>query len=199
MNQVTIFGRLTADPEGRYSQAGKAVVNFSLAVNRYGSDDADFFNCTAFDKQAELIVNSCKKGHRLLVWGRLQQEKWTDQQSGQQRTTIKIIANGFNFIEPKPENQQQAPPAQQPPARPPMQQGYPQQGYPQGGYPPQQPGYIPPAQGGYPPQQGQPPAYPGYPPQGQQQNPPAQQQQPNQQYPNQQQFGFNGNINDVPF
>jgi single-strand DNA-binding protein len=185
MNQVSLFGRLTRDPELRYSQSGKAVVNFSLAINRYGdNNEADFFDCVVWDKQAELIAKSCKKGHRLLVWGRLQQDRWTDQQSGQNRSTIKVIGSGFSFIEPR--DQGQAPPSQ-PPARqnqqpagyvPPAPGGYPGQ---QPGYPPGE--YQPPTQGGYPPPnyQGQPPAngqysqpLPGQPPTGQQNQPPLQ-------------------------
>jgi single-strand DNA-binding protein len=170
MNQVSLFGRLTRDPELRYTQSGKAVVNFTLAINRFGeNNEADFFDCVVWDKQAELIANSCKKGHRLLVWGRLQQDKWQDQQ-GQNRTTIKIMVSGFSFIEPKQEGQT---PTNQPPTRQGQQQGYvppANGGYPQQppGYPPA--GYQPPAPGGY-----QPPNYQGQPPAGgQYSQPPAQ-------------------------
>lgn len=190
MNQVGIFGRLTRDPELRYTQSGKAVANFAIAVNRYsGDNEADFFECTAFEKQAENIANSCTKGDRLLLWGRLQQDRWEDQQ-GQKRSNVKIIVGGFNFIEPRKESQQ-APPAPPPTSR--TQQA------PPPNYPPQQnpygqpPGYIPPGQG-YPPQN------PGYPPQG----PPAGYQAPPphpgppQGSPNQY-GGFQGNLNDIPF
>lgn len=170
MNQVQIFGRLTRDPELRFTPQGKAVIDFSLAVNRYGNNEADFFDCVAWEKQAENIGISCKKGHRLLIWGRLQQDRWTDN-SGQNRTAVKIQVSGFSFIEPPPQSQQQTqppagppqyqgPPGYQPPANPPQYQGPPNYQPPAG--PPQYqgpPGQQSQASGGY-----QQPAHPGYPP-----------------------------------
>lgn len=118
MNSVTLMGRFTRDPEARQTQSGKTVARFTLAISRYGENkEADFFDCTAWEKNAENILKSCKKGDRLLVWGRLQQEKWTDQQ-GQARNSIKVIVSGFNFIEPAPEQNQ----VQQYQPAPPMQQ-----------------------------------------------------------------------------
>ena len=217
MNQVAIMGRFTRDPELRYSQSGKPVAKFTLAVNRYSDNEADFFDCTAFDKQAENISNSCQKGHRLLVWGRLQQDKWTDQQTQQQRTAVKIMVSSFDFIEPASPRQEQA--DNRPPAGPPSYQS-PSPGYQQPGYG-QQPGYTPPGPGGFKPPAGPPPGQPGgYPGQG---APPAGQygqgqpqtgayhqspvrppagpppgQQNFNQYQGQQQ-GFSGNIDDIPF
>lgn len=171
MNQVGIMGRFTRDPECRYTQSGKCVTNFTLAVNKFGdNNEADFFDCVAWEKQAENIANSCKKGHRLLVWGRLQQDKWTDQQTQQTRTAVKITVTGFSFIEPPPDRQQQQPQGGgygQPP-NPPQVGGY-QQPPLAGGYQQQRaanypPGYVPP---GYPPSPGQ--RYPGQQPPGQQQ------------------------------
>lgn len=133
MNHVSIFGRFTRDPELKYTPQGKAVVSFSLAVNRYDGNEADFFDCEAWEKQAENIANSCRKGHRLLVWGRLRQDRWTDQQTQQNRSAVRIVVQGFSFIEPPPQQQGQpaAPPAYGPPP------GYTQQ---------MPPGYVPPAQ-----------------------------------------------------
>lgn len=192
MNQVGLFGRLTRDPELRYTQNGKAVVNFSLAVNRYSDNEADFFDCVAFDKQAENIANSCRKGHRLLVWGRLQQDRWTDQQ-GQNRSAVKIILSGFSFIEPPPQQQNQQPPTGQPQYQG-QPQGYqqPPTGYPGYQQPPHyppagQPGYVPPTS--QPPYQGQSPAGPpNQPPQG----------QIGFQFPGQA-GGYQGNLDDIPF
>jgi len=102
------MGRLTKDPELRTTQNNKQVVSFSIAINRFGDNgDADFFDCQAWDKQAELIANSCKKGHRINISGRLRQERWQDQQSGQSRFAIKIQVQNFDFIEPKDQPQQQ--------------------------------------------------------------------------------------------
>jgi len=196
VNQVSIYGRLTRDPELRYTQQGKAVANFSLAVNRFNDNEADFFDCEAWEKQAENIANSCKKGHRLLIWGRLRQDRWTDQQTQQNRTAVRIVVQGFSFIEPPPPPQGQAPP--QGPGGYQGQPLYQQPGYP--GYVPPPGGYPPPYPGQYPQQQqagkyrqGPPPGPPpvGYPPAG---APAA----PGQfgQFP-----GFSGNLDDidVPF
>ncbi len=199
MNSVNIIGRLTRDPELRYSQAGKAVANMSIAVQR-NREEADFFDCVAFEKTAETIANNLVKGREVGVSGRLQQDRWEDQQ-GQKRTTVKIMVNLITFIGPK--NQDNQPPAQQRPQVPPQ------------GYQQQPPGYIPPSQGGY---QQPPQGYPGQqPPQGpppgqwQQQQPPAgppggqpPQGQFNFQNQNQQQQppsggGYQGNIDNIPF
>jgi single-strand DNA-binding protein len=200
MNQVGLLGRLTRDPELKYTQQGKAVVNFTLAVNKFTGNEADFFDCVVWEKQAENIANSCQKGHRLLVWGRLHQEKWQDQQ-GQNRSTVKITVTGFSYIESKNQGQQSPQPQNQP------QTGYPPQSpYGQPGYPPQQPyGQSPQSQpygqppSGYPPQQ-QPYGQPsGYPQQGQQ---PANYPPPPGNYPSAgQQIGFNTNSvdDDIPF
>ena len=189
MNKVIIFGRLTRDPESKQTQSGKMMTDFAIAVNRQGGNNgeqaADFFDIRAFDKQAELIANSCKKGQRLLVEGRMQQDRWTDQQTQQQRTSWRVMLNNFEFIEPREQSQQPQqgyqPPTQSPAYGAPSQQPYGQPG-----------GYQPPAQPqGYP----QPPVAPPYPSQGVQQ-PPAHannQQPPMQQQgyqpPAQQQYG----------
>lgn len=176
MNQVQLFGRLTRDPELRYTASGKPVANLTLAINRIGgNDEADFFDCTAWDKQAELISNSCQKGHRLLVWGRLQQEKWTDQQTQQTRSKVAVVVSGFSYIEPRPQGQ-----GQQQPAGYGQQHGYPQQ--PPAGYGPP-PGYIPPNPGAYNPPAGPPPGQYG-------QHPPAGYGPPPGQSPPQQPAGY---------
>lgn len=227
MNTITIHGRLTGDPESKQSQNGQAIANFSLADNHgkdnQGQDKATFFRCSAFGKSAELILNSCKKGHLLTVTGRLESSQYTNQQ-GQQATSLNVTLDRFGFCEPMNSGgqQQAAPPNQQ---RPP-QQGYgapptAQQYQQQGAYvPPPQQGYgAAPVPGGYQQQPGpqyggqapQPPAPPqhsynqppqqpapqGYPPQQAQQPAPwspQQSQQPQQQYPP----GWDPN-RDVPF
>ena len=196
MNNITVLGRFTDNPVASAMGDGKAISNFSLADN-HGQDKTSFFRCTAFGKTAELINNSCQKGHRLVVNGRMEEEKWTDKQTGLEKTGWKLQVSTMNFIEPAntagqsaPHVQQQAqqgynaPPVQQ--QRPP-QQGYGQQPPQQNGYqqPPQQQGYgVPSAQQGYQ-QQAQwynaPPAQ-----QQQYQQPPVQYQQPAPQQPQQQ-------------
>ena len=104
MNRCSFLGRLTGDPDVRYSSTTqKAVVNFSIAVNRDyknkdGKYDADFINCIAFDKRGETIGNSFSKGSRICVWGQLRQDKWQDK-DGTNRSTYKLYVDGFDFVD----------------------------------------------------------------------------------------------------
>lgn len=80
MSNVEIVGNLTGDPELRFTNGGKAVVKFSIAENRKvgeGQEDrVSFFECEAWDKFAENIAASLKKGMRVIVTGRLEQQRW---------------------------------------------------------------------------------------------------------------------------
>ena len=79
MNQVLLIGRLTKDPELKYTRDGKGYCNFSLAVSReFKKDEVDFINCVAWDKRAEAIANYVKKGNKLGIIGRLQIDKNND-------------------------------------------------------------------------------------------------------------------------
>lgn len=101
MNRVVLFGRLTTDGELKQTQGGVTVYNNSIAVNRMKKDDpADFFKITAFNKPAELISQYFHKGQRILVEGVLRQEQWTAKDGGK-RSTVSVIVNNFEFIEPK--------------------------------------------------------------------------------------------------
>lgn len=102
MNKSILLGRLTRDPEVTYTQSGKVVCKFTLAVNRFGAKDgeqsADFIPVVVWGKPAEMIGNSCQKGHRLLVEGRLQIRSY-DAKDGTKRWVTEIIANSVDFIE----------------------------------------------------------------------------------------------------
>lgn len=104
LNYAVLLGRLTRDPELRYTQSGKAVAQFTLACNRtYGEDNkADFIGCVAWEKSAELVSNSCKKGQRLLVEGNIRQESWKDD-AGNYREKTKIQIYRIHFIEKRGE------------------------------------------------------------------------------------------------
>ena len=79
MNQILLIGRLTKDPELKYTKDGKGYCNFSLAVSReFKKDEVDFINCVAWDKRAEAIANYVKKGNKLGIIGRLQIDKNND-------------------------------------------------------------------------------------------------------------------------
>lgn len=98
MNQVTLFGRMTADPELKYTTSGKAVVSFTLAVNGIKEDDTQFINVVAWDKQAEYLAQYQHKGNRLLVSGRLQVRKY-EAQDGSKRYVTEVVANTVQGID----------------------------------------------------------------------------------------------------
>ncbi len=105
MNTITLLGRLTKNPEARYTSTGKAVTLFTLAVNRPysnpdGQREADFINCQAWGKTAEVVGNHVSKGDRLLVEGRLQIRSYTDKE-GVKRYATEVVVNRGEFIEPK--------------------------------------------------------------------------------------------------
>lgn len=105
MNKVILMGRLTKDPDVKYTQTGKVVAQFTLAVDRpfkdvNGNKEADFIPIVVWGKAAELVGNSCQKGHRLLVDGRLQIRSY-EAKDGTKRWVTEIIANGVEFIERK--------------------------------------------------------------------------------------------------
>lgn len=117
MSIVNIMaGRLTGDPESKATQNGNVMANFSLADNHgkdaQGQEKVSFFRCTAFGKQGEMILASCKKGHRLNISGRLETRQYTNN-SGQPATSLDVTVHEFGFIEPRDQQQQQtAQPAQ---------------------------------------------------------------------------------------
>ncbi len=100
VNNITILGNITRDPELRFTPNGTAVVGFGLAVNRSIRDkksgewqeEVDFFNVTAWFKLAENCAESLTKGDRVLISGRLSQDRWEDKE-GQKRSVIKITAS----------------------------------------------------------------------------------------------------------
>ena len=102
MNHFQFLGRLTKDPEIRYTASTNTqVAAFSLAVNRRylsqnGEREVDFFNLTAFGKIAEFVSKYYKKGQQVLVEGRMQNRTWEDQQ-GQKRYTIDFIVEHCYF------------------------------------------------------------------------------------------------------
>lgn len=106
MNKVILMGRLTRDPEVRYSQGASAtaVARFSVAVDRRfkreGEPDADFFNCTAFGKQAEFIERYLHKGVKILLSGRIQNDNYTNK-DGQMVYSVRVMVDEIEFAESK--------------------------------------------------------------------------------------------------
>lgn len=103
MNLVILTGRLTRDPELKYGQSGKAYSRFSLAVNRAGKkDEADFINCVAFGKTAEIVGEHLRKGKRIGVQGRIQMNRY--EVNGEKRNTYDIMVDSIEFLENKDDN-----------------------------------------------------------------------------------------------
>lgn len=105
MNKVTLLGRLVKDPDVKYTQTGKVVTQFTLAVDRpfkdaQGNKETDFIPVVLWGKTAELVGNSCQKGHRLIVEGRIQIRSY-DAKDGTKRWVTEIIANSVEFVERK--------------------------------------------------------------------------------------------------
>lgn len=153
LNKVMLIGRLTRDPEMRYTAQGTAVTNFAIATNRYlpqgesgeRRELTDFHDCVAFNmgrrNLAELVAQYTRKGSLVYVEGRLQTRSWEDQQ-GQKRRTTEVVANDVQFLESRNAGEGT---------------GYPSQG----GYQSQGGGYQ---SGGYDSPAGPPPATPAAPP-----------------------------------
>ena len=121
MNKVILMGRLTRDPEVRYSQGENqtAIARYSLAVNRRfkreGDPEADFINCVAFGKQAEFAEKYLKKGTKMTITGRIQTGSYTNKE-GVKVYTTDVIVEEQEFAESKAasENHTAASPAPQP-------------------------------------------------------------------------------------
>lgn len=106
LNTVVIMGRLTADPEVRTTQSGKTVAGFTLAADRdyqpSGAEkQADFIDCTAWDKKAEFVCKYFAKGRMAIVKGRLETDTYTDK-DGNKRKSVKVIAENIYFGDSKP-------------------------------------------------------------------------------------------------
>lgn len=147
MNNVTIMGRLTADPVIRYTKDNKPVANFTLADNGR-NDKTLFLRCTAFnEKQANFVQQYLTKGTKVVATGRLESDEYTDK-NGQKVYNIGLTVTSVEFAESKPQNSQpeqtQQPFAQGQPFTQPMQQPF-AQGQPFG-QPMQQPFGMAPVQ-----------------------------------------------------
>lgn len=100
MNKITVFGRLTRDPEMRTTQSGVEMCSMSVAVNRRkkqdGTQEADFFNVTAFGKQAELCGQYLAKGRQVLFTGRMESSR--RDKDGQSITYWNLVLEEMDFV-----------------------------------------------------------------------------------------------------
>lgn len=105
INNLTLVGRLTKDPDLKYTGNGTAVATFTLAVNRNftnqsGEREADFINCVIWRKPAETLANYAKKGVLIGVTGRIQTRSY-DNQQGQKVYVTEVVADNFQLLENK--------------------------------------------------------------------------------------------------
>lgn len=107
MNKVILTGRLTADPEVRYTKSGKAVADFTLAVDiGYGENKkTSFIPCNAWEKTAETIGNTLEKGRKIIVDGEWHQQNW-ETQEGQKRRKDLCLVRTFEYCDSKKESKE---------------------------------------------------------------------------------------------
>lgn len=104
LNHITIMGRMTRDPELRYTNSGTAVASFTLAVDRdFDKGKADFLDCTAWRNTAEFVSKYFAKGRMAVVSGRLQIREWTDK-DGHKRRNAEVVADNVYFGDSKKES-----------------------------------------------------------------------------------------------
>ena len=96
MNVVILMGRMTRDPELKYTSGGKAYTSVTLAVQKT-KDDAEFIDCIAWEKTAETIAEYFRKGRKILVQGRLNVSSY--EQNGEKRKSTKVVVSSFEFVE----------------------------------------------------------------------------------------------------
>ena len=106
LNKVYLMGRLTRDPELRYTPKGTAVADIAMAINRYrgGADGGErteettFVDVTLWGRQAETANQYLAKGREVFIEGRLQLDSWEDKSSGQKRSKLKVVGESMQFV-----------------------------------------------------------------------------------------------------
>ena len=110
INRVVLVGRLTRDPDLRYTPNGNAVVSFTLAVNRtfknsQGEQEADFINCQAWRTTAENVAQYLRKGSLAGIEGRIQTRSYENDE-GRRVYVTEVVADSVQFLEPKKQDQE---------------------------------------------------------------------------------------------
>ena len=110
LNHLTIMGRMTRDPELRYTNAGTAIASFALAVDRDfkgqdGQKETDFIECVAWRSTGEFAAKHFFKGKMAVVDGRLQIREWTDKQ-GNKRKSAEVVVDHIYFGDSRREQEQ---------------------------------------------------------------------------------------------
>lgn len=105
LNHVVLIGRLTADPESRFTQSGVQVARFRLAVDRpfvnqqTGQRETDFIPIVVWGKQAEICADHLSKGRLIALTGRIQVRPYVEPTTGEKRTFTEVVANTVRFLE----------------------------------------------------------------------------------------------------
>lgn len=103
-NKVILMGNLTRDPETRATNSGQSVTSFSIAVNDTWTKDGErqertnFIECDAWGTRGDTIAKYFTKGRQILVEGSLRQDTWDDKDTGKKRSAIRVLVNGFSFV-----------------------------------------------------------------------------------------------------
>ncbi|AFR71311.1 single-strand binding protein [Brachyspira pilosicoli B2904] len=107
-NSVILIGRLTVDPQRKYTQTGKEIAEFSIANNYYISTkkttEVNYFDVVAFDKLAETVNKYLIKGKQVLISGMLRQERWQDKNTNSTKSKIRIIMQSMQMLADKKES-----------------------------------------------------------------------------------------------
>lgn len=115
MNKVILIGRLTKDPVTSYTQEGKGVTRFTLAVDRrFKREETDFINCVAFGRQAEFSEKYLKQGTKIAITGRIQTGSYTNRE-GKKVYTTDVVVEELEFVESK--KQEKTPSPQEQPSK----------------------------------------------------------------------------------
>ncbi|MBS2008234.1 MAG: single-stranded DNA-binding protein [Cyanobacteria bacterium SZAS TMP-1] len=102
INNLTLVGRIGADPETRYFENGTMKASLRMAVTRPDKNKTtDWFDLEAWGKHVEIIEQYVKKGHLLGVTGSIQQSTWTDKDSGEKRSKVIVHVNNIRLMQPK--------------------------------------------------------------------------------------------------
>ncbi|PPS20586.1 single-stranded DNA-binding protein [Brachyspira murdochii] len=107
-NIVTLIGRLTADPQRKYTQGGMEIAEFSIANNYYvitkNTTEVNYFDIVAFGKLAETVSKYLIKGKQVLISGTLRQERWQDKNTNTTRSKVRIIMQSMQMLSDKKES-----------------------------------------------------------------------------------------------
>jgi single-strand DNA-binding protein len=105
-NKVILAGNLTRDPELRFTPKGLAIAKIGLAINRTWKNEAGetkeevtFVDVDSFGRQAEIVAQYFRKGKPILLEGRLKLDQWDDKQTGQKRSRLGVVMEGFSFVD----------------------------------------------------------------------------------------------------